>query len=166
MRHVLVMGVCGTGKSSVAAPLADHLNGTFVEADTHHAPEAILRMARGEPLQDVSRWDWIERIATAALAAPGTAVIACSALKRAYRDRLAELLGPLFVIHLQGSKELVAARMAARPDHFMPASLIDSQFADLEAPEGPAVLTADIARPLDEIVADAHFFVTGTRLRA
>lgn len=166
MRHVLVMGVCGTGKSTVAAPLADHLGGTFIEADTHHAPEAVARMSRGEPLDDAHRWDWIERITTAALAAPGPSVIACSALKRAYRKRFAAKLGLLWVIHLSGPRNLVSTRVAARPEHFMPPSLIDSQFADLEAPVGSSVLTADIARPVEDIVADAYLFVTGSRLRA
>ena len=164
--HVLVMGVCGTGKSSVASRLADRLGAEFVEADDHHSPSAVERMTRGEPLTDADRWGWLDRIAEAAMQAGGPTVIACSALKQAYRDKLATALDDLSVVHLDGSKALVTERVAARADHFMPASLIDSQFEALERPGGPDVLTLDISRPVDDLVAAAETFATKARGRA
>ncbi|SIS97124.1 gluconate kinase, SKI family [Roseivivax lentus] len=163
MTHVLVMGVCGTGKSSVASRLADRLGTQFIEADSYHSASAVARMSRGEPLTDADRWSWLDRIAEAAREAGGDTVIACSALKRSYRDRLAAALEDLRIVHLSGSRSLVAERMAGRKDHFMPASLIDSQFALLEAPDGEDVLTIDIARPVQEIVDAAETFATRTR---
>ncbi len=161
--HVLVMGVCGTGKSSVASRLADRLGTQFIEADSYHSASAVARMSRGEPLTDEDRWSWLDRIADAANGAGGDTVIACSALKQSYRDRLAKALRDLRIVHLSGSRALVAERMAWRSDHFMPTSLIDSQFALLEAPDGPDVLTVDIARPIDEIVDATESFATRTR---
>ncbi|WP_281289548.1 gluconokinase [Puniceibacterium confluentis] len=152
------MGVCGTGKSTVAKALSDRLGAAYVEADAFHSAEAVARMASGLPLTDAHRWDWLDRIATAAQAEPGRAVIACSALKAVYRDRLAATLPGLAVIYLHGTKKLLADRMAARADHFMPASLLESQFADLEPPSGPEVLAIDVALARDEVVARASDF--------
>lgn len=163
MRHILVMGICGTGKSTVAARLADRLSRVFVEADRHHAPAAIARMSRGEPLTDADRWGWLDRVADAAAEAGRGSVIACSALKRAYRTRIAERLGPLDVIFLHGSRSLIASRMSGRTDHYMPASLIDSQLADLEPPEGPDVLPLAITEPIERLVDAAHDFATRSR---
>lgn len=165
MRHVLVMGICGTGKSSVAGGLAERSTFRLVEADEHHSADAIERMARGEPLTDTDRWGWLDRVADAALAAGGPTVIACSALKQAYRDRLEERLGVLDIICLHGSRDLVERRMTARPGHYMPTSLIDSQLADLEPPEGDDVLPLDIAEPLEALVEAAHQFATRTRAK-
>lgn len=163
MAHVLVMGVCGTGKSSVGQALADRLAVPFLEGDAYHSPEAVARMSRGEALTDDHRWDWLDRIAEAARATGGPTVFACSALKRAYRERLAEKLGALDVVHLTGSRDLIARRMAARPGHFMPVSLIDSQFADLQPPKGETAIDIDIDQPLDVIVETAHAFATRMR---
>ncbi len=158
MRHLLVMGVCGTGKTTVAKALADRLGAAFIEADAYHSPEAVARMASGEPLNDTHRWDWLDRIAAAADAVPGRAVIACSALKTVYRDRLRATLPGMGIIHLYGSRQLLADRMTARTDHFMPISLLDSQFADLQAPEGPEVLAVDVALPREAVVTRAFDF--------
>ena len=160
MRHVLVMGICGTGKSSVASRLAERLGLSFVEADDYHSAEAVARMARGDALTDDDRWGWLDRVAEASHAEGKPTAIACSALKQAYRDRLEQRLGPLDVIFLNGDRDLIAERMASRPGHYMPASLIDSQLADLQPPSGADVLALDIAEPLDRLVDAAHDFVT------
>ena len=163
--HTLVMGVCGTGKSTVARALAARLGRPFIEADDHHAPDAIARMARGEALTDDDRWGWLDRIAEAADAA-GPSVIACSALKHAYRDRLEGHLGPLDVLFLDGPRALIARRMAARTDHYMPTSLLDSQLATLEPPAGDRVHRLDIIDPVDRLVDAAYHFATRSRTDA
>lgn len=152
------MGVCGTGKSTVARALSDRLNAAFIEADDYHSPEAVARMASGLPLTDEHRWGWLDRIAEAAEAQPGRAVIACSALKAAYRARLQSTLQDMGIIYLFGKKALLAERMAARTAHFMPISLLESQFSDLEPPTGPGVLVIDVALPRDVVVARAYDF--------
>lgn len=166
MRHILVMGICGTGKSTLAVLLADRLHRPFIEADDYHSSEAIARMASGAALTDDDRWSWLDRVAEGALATGEPSVVACSALKSAYRDRLREHLGPIDVIHLQGDRDLIASRMAAREEHYMPVSLIDSQLADLEPPSGEAVLTLDIAHPLGQLADSAQDFVTRSPLKA
>jgi len=160
LRHILVMGICGTGKTTVAGLLAAHLRRPLVEADDYHAAEAIERMARGEALTDADRWDWLDRVAKAATTTGSSTVIACSALKRAYRARLVERLGLIDIVFLQGSRPLVTARMSRRTAHYMPTSLIDSQLADLEPPKGGEVLTLEIADPPDQLAAAAYDFVT------
>ncbi|MCP1200255.1 gluconokinase [Notoacmeibacter sp. MSK16QG-6] len=159
------MGVCGTGKSSVGSLLAWRMEAGFVEADDYHSTEAVERMSRGVPLTDADRWDWIDRVARAAGRSANT-VIACSALKQSYRNRLAGHLDNLLIAHLTGSRELIAQRMEERAGHFMPSSLLDSQFADLEPPTGDGVLTVDISRPIDEVAAAIHHFAIDTRQNA
>lgn len=161
MRHILIMGVCGTGKSTVAQGLAEALGLTFVEADTHHAPEAVARMAQGMALTDADRWGWLDRVATAAGGSSDGSVIACSALKQAYRTRLRAALGEFLTVHLKGSPALIASRMASRTGHFMPTDLIDSQFADLEPPAGRHTLTLDIALPSGKLIVAARDFARG-----
>lgn len=149
------MGICGTGKSTVARALADRIGGTFVEADEFHDPAAVGRMRAGQPLDDALRWGWLDRVGAAMAGAPRP-VVACSALKRAYRDRLRARAGPLDVLFLHGDPALIAARMAARPGHFMPPSLIASQLATLEPPGADEqALTCAITLPLEAIVARA-----------
>ncbi|WP_055663035.1 gluconokinase [Jannaschia seosinensis] len=166
MRNILVMGICGTGKTTLAGRLAERLSCAMIEADEHHAPEAIARMARGDALTDVDRWGWLDRVGAAAHDTGVQTVIACSALKRAYRARLAERLGALDIIFLHGTRSLVVARMSQRTAHYMPTSLIDSQLAVLELPEGQDVLPLDIADPLDRMVDAAHDFATRPRQSA
>ncbi len=142
------MGVAGSGKSTVARALADRLRAGFLEADLYHPPENIAAMSRGEPLDDGMRWGWLDAVGTAAAEARGTVVVACSALKRRYRDRLREKVGPMPIVHLAGDRALLARRMAERTGHFMPPSLLDSQFADLEPPGADEDAVAlDVADP-------------------
>lgn len=160
MSYLLVMGVCGTGKSTVGQAVARGLGAAFIEGDAYHSAEARARMGAGHPLADEDRWEWLDRIAQAALTAPVPVVLACSALKRAYRDRLAARLRPMCIVHLVGPRPVLAARMAARRDHYMPESLLDSQFADLQPPSGPSVVTLDVTLDLDRVVAEATAFAT------
>ncbi|SDE80622.1 gluconokinase [Limimaricola pyoseonensis] len=133
-RPVLVMGVSAVGKSTVAKGLAARLGGVYVDADDHHPEENVAAMRRGEPLTDAMRWGWLDRLAEVAQATQPFAVIACSALRRAYRDRLRERIGEFPIVYLHGDYDLLRARMEAREDHYMPVSLLDSQFALLEPP--------------------------------
>ena len=155
---VVVMGVCGCGKSLVGRILAERLGCRFVEGDEHHPPANITRMAAGTPLTDEDRAGWLATLArfiTAADRSGEGLVLSCSALKRMYRDQLRGVSRRVAFLHLHGDKALIGERMKARSAHFMPTSLIDSQFAALETP-GPdeAAWTADVAHPPDAIVTD------------
>jgi gluconokinase len=141
---VLVMGVSGAGKSTVGPLIAAGLGVGFDDADSFHPPANIAKMSRGEALDDADRAPWLDAIGAHLSAHRGRGcVVTCSALKRAYRDRLRAAAPDLRLVFLSGNIELVAARQAARAGHFMPASLVASQFATLEAPdaeEGAIVL--------------------------
>ena len=150
-RPVVVMGVSGSGKTTVGAALADALGLRFVDGDALHPAANVAKMAAGIPFDDADRAPWLDAIG--AVLAAGPVVVACSALKRAYRDRLRAAAPGLQLVFLDGDRSLLASRMAARPGHFMPTSLLDSQLATLERPEPDEhALTADIARPAGEIV--------------
>jgi len=153
-RLMVVMGVSGCGKSSVGQGLADALGGHFHDGDSYHPAANIEKMSRGEPLTDADRWPWLESLARGLAAEAGIAIGGCSALRRAYRDRIRATAGePVLFIHLAGSKELIWSRMAVRKDHFMPVSLLDSQFATLETPQpDEPVLSVDIAAPVPDLV--------------
>ena len=134
---IILTGVSGVGKSTLAARLAADLKAPFVEADDHHFPASIAKMAQGIPLGDSDRWPWLDAVVAAAnaAAAGGGVVIACSALKLIYRDHLAKgCLTPPIFIHLHAPRNVVAGRLAARADHFFDASLLDSQMDTLEMP--------------------------------
>lgn len=135
---VIVMGVSGCGKSTLGSLLAEALRCPFLEGDDFHSREAIDKMRNGQPLDDVDRWPWLERLGKAtadAVAKQGIAVAACSALRRCYRDRLRATIGrPVQLILLENSRERLIERLAARSGHFMPVKLIDSQLATLERP--------------------------------
>ena len=150
---VVVMGVSGCGKSTVGALLAQRLGAEFLDADEYHPPENVARMAAGMPLSDADRRPWLERL-NAALREKKNAVLACSALKESYRKILAEGLDCRFV-HLRGPIELIRERMAQRQHRYMPAALLESQFATLEAPR--QAIEVDIATTpqacVDAIVA-------------
>lgn len=136
--YILVMGVCGAGKSTVAAKLAALTGGRLIEADDHHGADNIRSMSEGRPLTDEQRWPWLAAVAEAAVEArrqtAGPVVIACSALKQRYRDRLRARLGALPIVHLAGPAALLRQRLEARVSHFMPPALLDSQLAALEPP--------------------------------
>lgn len=137
-RPILVMGICGVGKSTIAQAIAASLGASFIEADSYHSPEAVAWMAAGKPLTDDMRWGWLDRLGDAVNQTPGRAVLACSALGLAHRDRLRARTGPLDIVFLNGDRDLIAARMNARKDHYMPVSLIDSQLAALQPPDAQA----------------------------
>ena len=134
-RLLVVMGVSGSGKSSVGEALAQHLGGAFLDGDSYHPAANIAKMSKGTPLTDEDRWPWLEALARAMAGRPGVVIGGCSALKRVYRDRITAAAGePVLFVHLSGTKDLIWQRMSARKDHFMPLALLDSQFATLEAP--------------------------------
>jgi gluconokinase len=139
MTIVIVMGVSGSGKTTVAAAVAERKGWVLLEGDTFHPPANIAKMKAGTPLTDEDRWPWLQAIAARedALRGAGTsAVVACSALKKAYRDILIGARADVLLLYLRGSKALIGERMAGRKGHFMPPALLDSQFATLEEP-GP-----------------------------
>jgi gluconokinase len=144
---LVVMGVAGCGKSTLAAQLAQRLGWPLQEGDALHPQANVDKMAAGQPLDDADRWPWLRLVAAwidARRAADEPGIITCSALKRAYRDLLRRE-GVRFV-HLTGSRELLARRMQVRSGHFMPPSLLDSQLATLEVPGADeAAITIDIA---------------------
>ncbi|MDH0867592.1 gluconokinase [Mitsuaria sp. GD03876] len=150
------MGVAGCGKTSVGDALAQALGWAFIEGDAHHAPASIAKMQAGLPLTDEDRWGWLERLGQL-LVEQSPVVLSCSALKRAYRDRLRRACPSLRFVHLDIDKPLALQRVAARAaGHIFPASLVDSQFATLEPPTGePGVVTVPAALALPEQVARA-----------
>jgi gluconokinase len=159
--HIVVMGVSGCGKSSIGEAVAVELGIPFFEGDSLHPPANVEKMRQGTPLSDHDRWPWLDRVAQR-LAGEPAAVVSCSALRRAYRDHIrAAVGGPVQFIHLAGDRHLLAARMAARPGHYMPVSLLDSQLATLEPPGKDEALTVDIASPPDAVVSAALDYLKG-----
>lgn len=163
-RHVVVMGVSGTGKSTVARALAAELGLVLTEGDDHHPPANVAKMSAGTPLTDDDRAPWLADLATwtARHHEAGTAtVLTCSALRRTYRDVLRGAVPePTVFVHLVGSRAVLVERMERR-EHFMPSSLLDSQFATLEpleADEAGGVVDTDL--PVERVVADAVRLVT------
>jgi gluconokinase len=131
---IVVMGVCGCGKTTVGRLLAAGLGLPFVEGDELHPQANVAKMAAGMPLTDEDRAAWLDAVAARLAAAPGGAVASCSALKRRYRDRLRADAPHLRFVHLHGPRALLEQRLSARRGHYMPASLLDSQLQTLEAP--------------------------------
>ncbi|MET7750625.1 gluconokinase [Micromonospora sp. NPDC005367] len=158
-RHVVVMGVSGAGKTTVARGISEVTGLLFAEADEFHPAENVARMRAGVPLDDAARLPWLRELAgwMAARAAEGrSTVLACSALRRSYRDVLR--LGPPGVdfVHLDGPAEVIRDRMARRTGHFMPASLLESQLATLEPAEpDESVLVLDVSLNPEQLVAAA-----------
>jgi gluconokinase len=156
---VVVMGVCGCGKSSVGVRLAREIDATFIEGDAFHPPANVARMAAGVPLTDDDRWGWLDALAAQLANAREegrNVVLACSALTRRYRDRLRRGAPDLRFVHLHGDRAMLAARMAARQGHYMPASLLDSQLATLEAPgDDEHAITLDAGAPTALLVQGA-----------
>ena len=130
--QVVVMGVAGAGKTTIGKAVADRLGVVFVDADSLHPASNIAKMSSGTPLNDDDRWPWLDRVGDELAAGTDGIVIACSALKRSYRDRIRSRAAATVFVQLDGTKALLAERLTARPGHFMPPSLLDSQLATLE----------------------------------
>ncbi|CUR58974.1 putative gluconokinase [metagenome] len=150
---LVVMGVSGSGKSTVGAAIAQRLRIPFADADDFHPATNIEKMSAGQPLDDHDRHPWLEAIGEWLAEHESGGVMSCSALKRRYRDQLRHHLPAVSFLHLHGSREVIARRQASRPGHFMPASLLTSQFATLEplAPD-EAGLVIDVDQDIDAIV--------------
>lgn len=134
---IVVMGVAGSGKSTIGTLLAERLGWTFRDADDFHPPANVAKMSAGTPLTDEDRWPWLAAIGAWLDEGPATGarrIVTCSALKRIYRDRLIAGREGVRLVYLDGSMALIAERMRARRDHFMPPALLESQFAALEPP--------------------------------
>lgn len=164
MQHLVVMGVSGSGKTTVARILADRLGWTFAEADEFHPEANVAKMAAGTPLTDEDRWPWLRAIAAwigDREQAGESSVVTCSALRRAYRDILVGAPGDVRFVHLAGTPDLIEGRMAHRSGHFMPVSLLPSQFATLEPlePDEPGVEVPVSSSP--HTVADAALRALG-----
>jgi gluconokinase len=136
MAPIVVMGVSGSGKSTVGAALAQRLRVPFADADDFHPPANIAKMTAGHALDDDDRRPWLDSIGEWLAAHADGGVMSCSALKRIYRDQLREHCADVDFLHLAGTPEVIGRRQASRPGHFMPASLLASQFQTLE-PLGP-----------------------------
>jgi gluconokinase len=154
---VIVMGVSGSGKSTTGGALARTMGWPFVEGDDLHPPANVAKMAAGIPLTDDDRWPWLDRIVDELRALSKTSpdiVVACSALKQCYRDRLAPA-GDVRFVHLHGDRETIAARLATRHHRYMPATLLDSQFATLELPADAIVVDIrdDVDTQVRKIIA-------------
>jgi gluconokinase len=153
---MVVMGVTGSGKTTVGEALACTIHAAYVDGDELHPEANIAKMRAGIPLDDTDRWPWLAKVGET-LRQNGTPIIVgCSALKRTYRDFITEQAGePVLFIYLEGSRELISRRMHERTGHFMPTSLLDSQFATLEVPgKDENAMAVAIDAPLDQIIAD------------
>jgi gluconokinase len=155
---IVVMGVSGSGKTTIADKLAERLGWSCEDGDEYHPKSNVEKMSAGHPLTDEDRWPWLQAIADKidqVCEAGEHAVVACSALKRAYRDILVHGRGDVRIVYLDGAQELIAGRLAARKGHFMPPGLLESQFKTLQPPgsdENPVAVSIDA--PVDAIVDD------------
>jgi carbohydrate kinase (thermoresistant glucokinase family) len=160
----VIMGVSACGKSEVGQRLAQALGGHFIEGDRFHPPRNLAKMSAGVPLDDADRQDWLHALRAEILrvqVAGELPVLACSALKRAYRDLLRASDAGVCYVHLHGDRELIAQRMAARSGHFMPLSLLDSQLRDLEPLQADECgVTLDVREPPSILVERALSLVS------
>jgi gluconokinase len=151
-RRLVIMGVSGCGKSSVGAGLGEQLGIPYRDGDDLHPPANVDKMRAGVPLTDADRWPWLDRVAEV-LRDDAPVIVGCSALRRVYRDRIrVGAGGPVTFVHLAGDRAVIAERMAARTGHYMPTTLLDSQFATLEPPGVDEAMTVDIDQPLPAIL--------------
>ena len=158
-RVIIVMGVAGCGKSTVGALLASRNGGSFYDADDFHPPANIAKMAAGEPLDDNDRAPWLERLRTEVIDAPLTgemAVLACSALKKIYREQLSAGTSGVALVYLKGDAATLTSRLAARPNHYMKAGMLESQLAVLEEPSAAEGFTVGIESSVEEIVSSVE----------
>lgn len=159
-RILFVIGVAGSGKSTVAGALAQHFGGELLEGDRFHPAENVKQMRAGKPLSDEMRWEWLSDLAKAAdeVAGQGDDVfVACSGLKKSHRDRLRQFAQPCQMVFLHGGQELISKRMASRQDHYMPVSLLNSQFQDLEPPQAGEndIVNLAIVGSIDQVIEKA-----------
>jgi len=147
---VLVMGVAGAGKTTIGEALARGLGWPFIDADDYHPPENVAKMKAGMPLEDADRWPWLSRL-NKELKERDQAVLACSALKASYRERLAQGIDDFVTVFLQGDFALINERMKGRRHRYMPAALLESQFAALEPPAD--AIRVDVAADPSSCVA-------------
>ncbi|GAB2802665.1 gluconokinase [Halomonas shantousis] len=156
-RRIIAMGVSGCGKSTIGAALAARLGGVFIDGDQYHAPESVAKMSRGEPLDDEDRAGWLMRLAELIAEyrlRDETVIIACSSLKRRYRDLLRQGDEALCFVHLTGSRELLLSRLQTRTDHFFQGeAMLDNQLATLETPGHDEAVAVDIDASLEAVVA-------------
>jgi gluconokinase len=153
----VVMGVSGAGKSTLGQALARTLGWRFIDADDYHPAANVAKMAAGAPLDDEDRWPWLDRL-NALIRTGDNAVLACSALKERYRQRLAQGIEDVVWVHLQGDPDLIRSRLENRRHRYMPASLLESQFAALEPPENAISVdvSADVATCVAAIARQLH----------
>ena len=156
--RLIVMGVSGCGKSTMASALGERLGLDMVDGDDLHLPESVAKMRSGIALQDADRWPWLDRIGhyLAQAQEPGR-VVACSALKRVYRERIREQAGDVCFVFLDGDFDLIEQRMRQRVGHYMQPGLLDSQFRTLEKPQADEtdVIRLPITEPVQDMVAQA-----------
>lgn len=156
--RLIVMGVSGCGKSTMALALAERLGLDMVDGDDLHLPESVAKMRSGIALDDADRWPWLDRIGAhlAQAQQPGR-VVACSALKRAYRDRIRQQAGAVCFLFLHGDFELIQQRMHQRVGHYMQPGLLNSQFEALEIPQADEsdVITLPITAPVADLLSQA-----------
>jgi len=155
-RLLIVMGVSGSGKSTIARMLAETIEGTYLDGDDYHPKKNIDKMSQGIPLNDDDRWPWLEIFAKAMSKQTNKTIGACSALTKAYREHLTKAAGePILFIYLDGSKELLLERMSSRDGHFMPSSQLDNQLETLEKPDSSELsLHVDISNTTQQIVTE------------
>jgi carbohydrate kinase (thermoresistant glucokinase family) len=161
MKAIVVMGVAGCGKSTIGAALAEQLGCAYVEGDDLHGEANISKMSSGQSLTDADRLPWLQRIGQQLANSNEPMVVSCSALKRSYRDTIRKSAGkPVLFVHLAAPQALIAERMSARRDHFMPTTLLDSQFQTLEPLQQDEVgAVVDISQTPDQCAVEAYNIV-------
>ena len=147
---VVLMGVSGAGKTTIGERLAQRLGWPLIEGDDYHPAANVAKMAAGIPLEDEDRWPWLDAL-NRRIRGEDNAVVTCSALKESYRQRLLAGIADARIVYLHAPKAVIAARVAARKHRYMPASLLDSQFATLEPPS--AAIAVDVSGELEACVA-------------
>jgi len=155
-RLIVVMGTTGCGKSTIGAALASAIDAEYLEGDDYHSRENKAKMSAGCALDDNDRWPWLQCLSQVMAASSGRVVVSCSSLKRSYRSLICDNTSePVLFVHLHGTKEVIASRLADRKNHFMDSGLLDSQLATLEPlNEREHGFTVDINRSVDDIVKE------------
>lgn len=167
---VIVMGVCGSGKTTIAKAIASKLELPFLEGDDYHPPSNVEKMSNAIELNDADRWPWLDLLGMALKkknnSVKSGVIASCSALKRSYRERLTGSSDALILfVFLGGSRQTLLNRMLSRKDHYMPSSLLDSQLDTLEKPENDELaLTVSIEKSIDEIVEEVLLKITSMTL--